>query len=118
MKRDEIRQRYEAFVGACIDIYGRVMEASGRTPTLTDVVSVSQRKDRKQRVATVLEEAKTSILALRTIFNQGMMDISKRYKCSVLQLSDKALELGRTKYHSIGGKKDDASTASSEPVAV
>jgi hypothetical protein len=105
-------------MGACIDIYGRVMEASGRTPTLTDIATASQRKDRKERVATVLEEAKTSILALRGIFNQGMMDISKRYKCSVLQLTDKALEFGRTKYHSTGSKKDDASTGSSEPVEV
>jgi hypothetical protein len=113
MKRDEIRQRYEAFVGACIDIYGRIMDVAGRTPTLTDIASNNQRQYRKQPVMETIEEAKTSILALRAIFNEGMMEISKRYKCSVLNFKENSLEIIRTKYSPGGSKKDDASTVSS-----
>jgi hypothetical protein len=111
MKRDEIRQRYEAFVGACVDIYGRIMQLAGRAINLPTLKS-SEKAQRKEQIVTALEEAKTSVLAMRQIFNQGMMEISKRYKCSVLTLTDKALELHRTKYTPSVSKKETASVVS------
>lgn len=36
VKRDEVRMRYEAFVGACVDIYGRLMATARNVEPLED----------------------------------------------------------------------------------
>jgi len=78
VKRDEVRMRYEAFVGACVDIYGRLMK---RTRQIEKV----EQKD-ILAMTILCEDAQKQLMGLRTIFNDGMMDLSRRYKCQVLQL--------------------------------
>jgi hypothetical protein len=108
MKRDEVRMRYEAFVGACVDIYGRIMAAGTR---------IVEKIGRQEILAmsALCEEAKAHLLTLRKIFNDGMMDLSKRYKCQVMQLNDKIKR--ETKKYETGRvrrvKKSDGSTVGS-----
>ena len=45
-------------------------------------------------------EARTQLEALAKIYNEGMMQISKRYKCQVLYLTDKALRMETRKWDS------------------
>jgi hypothetical protein len=85
LRRDEIRLRYEAFVGACVDIYGRLMAFARGTNAKSDATKI-------------ITEAKDQLLTLRKIFNDGMMDISKRYKCQVMQLSETGLRRETKKY--------------------
>jgi len=105
MKKDEIRMRYEAFVGACVDIYGRLMTIAGG--------SIPTEKAHQEKVHDACAEAKEQLLGLRKIFNEGLMDISKRYKCQVLQLNEVALKRETKKYESGRAKrvkKTDADT--------
>jgi len=105
-KKDEIRIRYEAFIGVCIDIYGRVMNVVRGTTILPtgDMVTIA------------CKEACEQLRALCKIFNEGLMEISKRYKCQVLQINDdmkivsKKYETGRPRR----GKADDSTTLASE----
>lgn len=83
LKKDELRMRYEAFVGACVDIYGQIMAMRGQP-----------QKD----VKPVVEEAHRHLLKLREIFNESMMDISRRYKCTVLQLGESGLQISKLKF--------------------
>jgi hypothetical protein len=109
IKRDEVRMRYEAFVGACVDIYGRIM-THGRQ------ILTNKQSDTTAMTA-VCEEARTQLLTLRTIFNDGMMDLSKRYKCQVLYLNEKHLKRDIKKYESgriRKVKKSDGSTVGSD----
>jgi hypothetical protein len=129
IKRDEVRLRFEAFVGACADIFGRIMAEARRGDihentqhdgvTLRGVIP-NNTKDKKAQMTAVCEQAKESLLALRTIFNEGQMDISKRYKCQVLQLDEKGLAIGRKKYTAGRMKKakqtDGESTIGSESI--
>jgi hypothetical protein len=86
-KRDEVRMRYEAFVGACVDIYGRIAQRANSIETVTraDVITMSE----------LCQEACTQLMALSKIFNEGLMDLSKRYKCQVLQLEEEDGKLKR-----------------------
>jgi len=109
IKRDEVRMRYEAFVGACVDIYGRIMASARQNERVSRAEIVS--------MTTVCEEARVQLLTLRTIFNDGMMDLSKRYKCQVLQLSNTNLKREVKKYESgrvRKVKKSDGSTVGSD----
>ena len=117
VKRDEIRLRFEAFVGACADIYGRLMaEANRRTIHTNQVLdgvtvqgslpkSIKEMKAQMAQMTAACEQAKESLETLRTIFNEGQMDISKRYKCQVMQLGEKGLAVERKKYTSGRVKK-------------
>lgn len=104
MKRDEVRMRYEAFVGACVDIFGRLMEVARAPPESTTGTPGSRKqvildhKTQKDSITDVCRQAKEQLLALREIFNTGMMDISKRYKCQVLQLTEVGLKRETRKY--------------------
>jgi hypothetical protein len=93
IKKDEIRMRYEAFVGACVDIYGRIMRVPNHTMNRST-------NEIRTSVHDACKEAKVQLLAMRIIFNEGMMEISKRYKCQVLQLSDINLKHESKKYQS------------------
>jgi hypothetical protein len=106
IKRDEVRMRYEAFVGACVDIYGRLM-ASARTAAPIDDANEWRRfipvVTNKTSIAAVRQaciDARTQLEALANIYNEGMMQISKRYKCQVLCLTDKALRTEMRKWDS------------------
>jgi hypothetical protein len=108
MKRDEIRQRYEAFVGASADIYHRLINtARENNPSNAQSVQV---------VSNAVNSARDQLMALREIFNQGMIEISRRYKCQVLYLSDKGLARETKKYETgriRRVKKSDGSTIGS-----
>ena len=86
IKKDELRMRYEAFVGACVDIYGRII-ANGNTPGT-----------KVEQINSVCFDASVQLQALRKIFNEGMMEISKRYKCQVIQLDEVNLKRTTNKY--------------------
>ena len=122
IKRDEIRLRFEAFVGACADIYGRIMAEARRgdvteNQTLGGVTVrgtlTNNTKAKHAQMAIVCEQAKDSLMALRTIFNEGQMDISKRYKCQVLQLTEQGLSIEKKKYTSGRMKKAKQTEADS-----
>ncbi len=85
LKKDEIRQRLEAYVGTCVDIYGRIMQ----------VAQPSSRT--KGNTWLVLQDSLIQLQALHEIFNQSMKEISKRYKCSVMTIEDDTMRLVRTK---------------------
>jgi hypothetical protein len=99
VKRDEMRMRLEAFVATCIDIYGPIMNYA-HTVTNTSTKPHTTLVDAKKEMATRLKHAREQLDTLRTIFNDGMMEISKRYKCQVIQLSEKALVREMKKYES------------------
>lgn len=99
IKRDEMRMRLEAFVATCIDIYGPVMDYA-RSVFNTTTANLSAQPDVKKEMAKRVKQAREHLEALRTIFNEGMMEISKRYKCQVTQLSEKALLREFKKYES------------------
>jgi hypothetical protein len=108
MKRDEIRQRYEAFVGASADIYHRLLSIA-RVGNPSDTQSFKQ-------VSDAVHSSREQLMALREIFNQGMIEISRRYKCQVLYLSDKGLARETKKYETgrvRRVKKSDGSTIGS-----
>jgi hypothetical protein len=86
LKKDEVRQRLEAFVGTCVDIYGRLMQAA-------------QNRDRKKGdLFPLLQESYTQLKTLVNIFNESMLEISKRYKCTVIHMKEDTLRLDRKKY--------------------
>ena len=129
VKRDEIRMRYEAFVGACVDIYGRLMEVARAPPESSTGTPGSRRqvitdnKTQKETMTDLCRQAKEQLLVLREIFNSGMMDISKRYKCQVLQLSDVGLSREMRKYDAGKGKsrrvkKSDGDTVDNDSEGV
>ena len=96
LKKDEIRQRIEAFVGTCVDIYGRLMQAA-------------QNPERKKGdVFPQLQESLTQLKTLVGIFNESMMEISKRYKCTVMNIDETTLRIVRKKY-TTGRKKSSRS---------
>jgi hypothetical protein len=69
--------------------------------------------DTKKEMATRLKHAREQLEAIRVIFNDGMLEISKRYKCQVMQLSNKALSREMKKYDSgrvKRAKQSDGST--------
>ena len=100
LKKDEIRQRIEAFVGTCVDIYGRLMQAA-------------QNRDRKKgELSPILQESYTQLKTLIGIFNESMMEISKRYKCTVINISDETMRLGRKKY--VSGRKKSTRSKTEE----
>ena len=81
LKRDELRQVYEAFVGTCVDIYGHIMAHSVELTTVYPPAHINT-------VAKVILMADKQFKSLREIFNAALMDISRRYNCQVLQISD------------------------------
>lgn len=85
IKKDEIRMRYEAFVGACVDIYGRIIASSrniepqtSKPASYSDVTTINN----------ICKDALEQLVALTKIFNEGMKDISRRYKCLVKHIDD------------------------------
>ena len=113
MKRDDMRMRLEAFVGACIDIYGRLIgrarEIAGSTPTgMPTVVTIKE-------LATLLKEAHEQLQSLRSIFNEGMLGLSKRYKCQVVQLGENGFKIEMKRHASGRGKKSDDDSDDDSP---
>jgi hypothetical protein len=98
MKRDDMRMRLEAFVGACIDIYGRIInrarEIHNTLPANTSSIKFTK------EMADLGKEAIEQLQSLRTIFNEGMMGLSKIYKCQVIQLGDESLKIEMKRYES------------------
>jgi hypothetical protein len=111
MKRDEIRMRCEAFVGACVDIYGRIMNEARQITSTVDW------KKNGHHMNEICKDAVVQMHALSKIFNEGMIGLSKRYNCQVIQIGKDKFKLESKKYDSgrvlKRSKKDDTSTVSS-----
>lgn len=104
LKKDEIRQRLEAFVGTCVDIYGRLMQAA-------------QNPERKKGdLFPILQESYTQLKTLIGIINESMMEISKRYKCTVLNINTTTMRIERKKY-TTGRKINTRSRKETETVS-
>jgi hypothetical protein len=115
MRRDDIRMRLEAFVGACIDIYGRVVNRAreiphGNPPNTNTTKNVKDMSD-------LMKEACAQLQSLRTIFNEGMMGLSKMYKCQVIQLDEKALKIEMKRHEAGRGKKVESDDESEDKPA-
>lgn len=86
MRRDEIRQQYEALVGAAADIMSRY---PSRT-TIDRIVICGKdpdenvRKTDIDRLHTILKEIIVMLTSLREMFNTNMLALSKRYNTRVL----------------------------------
>lgn len=119
VKRDEMRMRLEAFVATCIDIYRPIMEQA-RPVNDTTTYNAAAIPEIKKEMAKRLKTAREQLGALREIFNEGMMSLSKRYKCRVMQLSEKALAREFKKYDSGRMKRvknGDGSTVEDDDVS-
>jgi hypothetical protein len=115
VKKDELRMRYEAFVGACVDIYGRIiaLERSHRsTPPPAQSYLATLKVEYIDAMNKVCADAYQQLQGLRKIFNDGLMDISKRYKCQVIHLSENRLKRETIKYDT--GRKRKATDTASE----
>lgn len=115
MRRDDIRMRLEAFIGACIDIYGRIVNRSrgiphGNPPNTNTAKNVKELSD-------LMKEACAQLQSLRTIFNEGMMGLSKMYKCQVIQLDEKALNIEMRRHEAGRGKKAESDDESEDKPA-
>lgn len=124
MKRDELRTRLEAFVAASVDIYGQIMRVArenekylSTTPNpallqqsggiLKEVKLImtwnTVRTEKITEVIKSLTDGLAQLQSLRAIFNESLLEISKRYKCQVIQLSEvfrreyKKFETGRVR---------------------
>jgi len=96
MRRDEIRQRIEAFCGAASDVYGTFMTQTRDNPEIIE-----------KSVITLYEQ----IMKLKSMFNHEMLSISYRYKCQVIKILD---SYNRDVQKAERGKKpDDISESSS-----
>jgi hypothetical protein len=88
MRRDEIRQRFEAFVGVGVDIYSSMMrELAQQSPPPTE-----------EKAKQVITNAHNQLLEMINIFNTSMMEISKRYKCRVMKIDETNMRRGFIKY--------------------
>lgn len=85
LKRDEFRMRYEALVGAFIDIYGTFMQAIRAQGTTLEKVE-EQMVDSHLRMTTLVN-----------LFNESMIEIGKRYKCQVITLCPTLFKVQRVK---------------------
>ena len=97
LKKDEVRQRLEAFVGTCVDIYGRLTQAA-QNPAR-----------KKGELHPILQESSVQLSSLIHIFNESMMEISKRYKCTVMNINPTTRRMERKKY--TAGRKRTGKTA-------
>jgi hypothetical protein len=82
MRRDEIRQQYEALVGAAADILSRYPSRA----MITTLVTIRDKSDIERFNAT-LNEIIVMLRSLREMFNTNMFALSKRYNTRVLILN-------------------------------
>lgn len=115
-KRDEIRMRYEALLGACVDLYGNLMRVARAPGT------------KKEAVVQEVGATQKQLAELVAVYNEGMLDVSKRYKCQVLTINTdtyrrvkskakverKKKEKGAKKGGKKGGKKGATAVESDE----
>lgn len=83
-KRDEIRQRMEAFCGAASDIYGRYMNMMGSYGENKVMVP-------EDRLAARIAETKNTaaiILKIREMMNTELMKLSYRYRCQMIWIKE------------------------------
>jgi hypothetical protein len=118
IKKDDLRMRFEAFVGACVDIYGTLMNTTRDVHSVKSIFKIYE--DKKKKTVKLCQDAYKNLLAMRTIFNESMMDISKRYKCQVLQIGDdfrrssKKATTGAKRTKKATKKADDSDSDSSD----
>lgn len=103
LKRDEFRMRYEALVGAFIDIYGGFMQTISKPGTTLE------------QVEELIRESHVHVLNLVTLFNDSMIEIGKRYKCSVVTICPTLFKEQRVKPKVFLEKLKNAPTCARRP---
>jgi hypothetical protein len=83
MRRDEIRQRYEALCRAAADIMSRI--PNWRT---LNTIKWTEKKVRDD-IIKIIDDMIPMLESLRLIYNTGMEEISKRYNTKVLLIDPK-----------------------------
>lgn len=82
MRRDEIRQRYEALCGAAADIMSRL-------PNWRAINAMKWTEKDKEDIRKIIDDMRPMLENLRLIYNAGMEEISKRYNTKVLLINPK-----------------------------
>ena len=118
IKKDDLRMRFEAFMGACVDIYGTLMNTARELMSSQNkTLNAAQKKD---TLVKMCKDAHKNLIAMRTIFNESMMDISKRYKCKVFQIGDdfrrtsKKFSVGTKRKTKVKGNFSDSDSSSED----
>jgi hypothetical protein len=70
-----------------------------------------------KEMADLAKEAREQLQSLRYIFNEGMMGLSKLYKCQVIQLDEKALKIEMGRHETGRGKKVESDDESDDKPA-
>jgi hypothetical protein len=84
MRRDEIRQRLEAFCGAASDIYGQYMQKM-RANVETDKIKITDLI--RIKIDETIHATKV-LLLLREMMNTELMKLSYRYRCQMLWIKE------------------------------
>jgi len=84
MRRDEIRQRLEAFCGAANDIYGQYIQKM-RSHVESDKVKITEVV--RNRIDETINTSKI-LLLLREMMNEELMKLSYRYRCQMLWICE------------------------------
>ena len=98
MRRDEIRQRMEAFCGAANDIYWKFATSM---KSRTDLPKQCLTKD-----IVDLDEIYTTLMQLRTMMNTEFMKLSYRYRCQIIWFNE---DMSYTKKRAPRQKEADSS---------
>ena len=95
MRRDEVRQRMEAFCGAASDIYGRFMGAMNSRDSMRITPLIESGADKLLRLKSIEEkdvadllELYTTLCKLREMMNAEFMKLSYRYRCQIMWITD------------------------------
>lgn len=116
MKREEVRQVLEAFCATCVDIYAPLMGLTTQSILNTERGRVSYTIPSMDTFKSGIEKAMKQITSLRKIFNCGMLEISRRFKCQVPSMDDN-LRIGSTKYSRSTGIESDPDEGEEETSA-
>jgi hypothetical protein len=95
MRRDELRQRMEAFCGAASDIYGRFIGSMNGRDAMRNAPPIETALDRAQRLKNIEEkdladllELYTTLCKLRVMMNTEFMKLSYRYRCQIMWITE------------------------------
>ena len=108
-KRDEIRQRMEAFCGAASDIYGRY------TNIMTNYAENKDMKPEDRLAARIAETKNTAsiLLKFRDMVNTELMKLSYRYRCQMIWLKED-MTYERKRAPRVKGDEDESDNESEE----
>lgn len=116
MKREEVRQVLEAFCATCVDIYAPLLALTTQSILNTERGRITYTIPSMDTFKSGIEKAMKQITSLRKIFNHGMLEISRRFKCQVPSMDDN-LRIRSTKYSRSTGIESDPDEGEEETSA-